>query len=184
MFFYVSLSHLCHLVSDKLCPILIKLSVYAPLLQYMPFATTSIIFDVQLDSIISVSSEEPSTFSNPEVLMSSKSIIIFFSAKLCPNLIKFSGYVSSNYQHIFLYLTWPNHSDLRNHQHHPIPPVIKQVRGSYIDALHDTLEILREREYLEDIEGSWLDIWRMGSFRTSWIIMLCDSWLLCQISAL
>ena len=33
------------------------------------------------------------------------------------------------------------------------------------------------KSYLEDAEGSWLETWRMGSSFTSWIIMICDSWL-------
>ena len=38
--------------------------------------------------------------------------------------------------------------------------------------------------YLEDVDGSWLETWRMGSFLTSWVVIICDSWLVCQISAL
>ena len=33
-------------------------------------------------------------------------------------------------------------------------------------------------------DGSWLGTWRMWSSLTSWIIMIYDSWLVCQISAL
>ena len=35
------------------------------------------------------------------------------------------------------------------------------------------------RTPLEDVEGSWLDTWWMGSFLTSWKIMICDSGLVC-----
>ena len=38
--------------------------------------------------------------------------------------------------------------------------------------------------YLEEVDGSWLGTWRMGSSLLSWIIMICDSWLVCQISTL
>ena len=37
---------------------------------------------------------------------------------------------------------------------------------------------------LEDVNSSWLGTWRMGSSLTSWIIMICDYLLVCQISAL
>ena len=40
------------------------------------------------------------------------------------------------------------------------------------------------KSYLEDIDGSWLETWRMGSSLTSWIVLICDSWLVYQISAL
>ena len=40
------------------------------------------------------------------------------------------------------------------------------------------------KSYFEDVEGFWLDTWWVGSFFTTWIVMICDSWLLCQISAL
>ena len=38
--------------------------------------------------------------------------------------------------------------------------------------------------YLEDIDGSLLDTWRMGSSLKSWIIILCDSCLVWTIWAL
>ena len=31
--------------------------------------------------------------------------------------------------------------------------------------------------YLEDIDGSWLDTWIMGSSLMSWIVIICNSWL-------
>ena len=37
--------------------------------------------------------------------------------------------------------------------------------------------------YLEDVDGSWLSSWRMGSSLTPRIIIIYDSWLVCQISA-
>ena len=37
--------------------------------------------------------------------------------------------------------------------------------------------------YLEDVDGSWLETWGMGSSLTSWVI-ICDFLLVCQISAL
>ena len=40
------------------------------------------------------------------------------------------------------------------------------------------------KSYLEDAEGSWLETWRMESSLTSWIVIICDSWLVYQISAL
>ena len=40
------------------------------------------------------------------------------------------------------------------------------------------------KSYLEDAEGSWLETGRVGSSLTSWIILICDSWLVYQISAL
>jgi len=40
------------------------------------------------------------------------------------------------------------------------------------------------KSYLEDVEGSWLDTWRMGSFLTSWIVMICDYSVMWEISAL
>ena len=33
------------------------------------------------------------------------------------------------------------------------------------------------KSYLKNLDGSWMDTWRMESFLTSWIVMICDSWL-------
>jgi len=50
------------------------------------YATTNIIFDVQLDPVILVSSQEQSTSSKPEVPMSSKSVMTFFLFQIMFNL--------------------------------------------------------------------------------------------------
>ena len=82
-----------------------------------PLATTNIIFDVQIDPILLVPSQQPSTSSKPKVPMSSKPIIIFFSAILCTlyNLYHFFQNMSlSSYQHTFWYSTWHNHYNLQS----------------------------------------------------------------------
>ena len=38
--------------------------------------------------------------------------------------------------------------------------------------------------YLKDVDGFPPDNWRMGSSLTSWIVIICHCWLVCQISAL
>ena len=38
--------------------------------------------------------------------------------------------------------------------------------------------------YLEDVDGFWPGTWRIWSSMTSSVISICDSWLLCKISAL
>ena len=38
--------------------------------------------------------------------------------------------------------------------------------------------------YLEDVDDSWPGFWRMGSSLISWIIMICDPLLVCQILTL
>ena len=40
------------------------------------------------------------------------------------------------------------------------------------------------KSYLEEFDGSWLEIWRMGSSLMLWMVLICDSWLVYQISAL
>ena len=38
--------------------------------------------------------------------------------------------------------------------------------------------------WIESPVGSWLNTWMMSSFLISWMVMICDSWLMGQISAL
>ena len=70
--------------------------------------------------------------------------------------------------------------DLMNHHNMSFWTCVPNFRSLAWLKVYQDPPILG-RLYLEDVDGYWLDTWRMGSSLTPLIVMICDSWVVCRI---